>query len=93
VITALYAALAMAVGLFVSATFSLPCEGRGFCADLDRFGGYIVLILVPPIAVVAGAWLATTLGRRWIFHAAFAAIVVLVPGVTFLLAELVERNW
>lgn len=83
--------MALLVGLFVSAVYSLPCEGRGFCSDLDRSGGYVLLIAVPPTAVAAAAFVASSRGRPWILHATFIATIVVVPGVTLGLAWLAER--
>jgi hypothetical protein len=82
--------LALAVGLFVSAIYSLACEGRGFCSDLDKSGGYILVIVVPPAAVLAAAAVANSRGRPWILHATFIATVVLVPSVTLALGRLAE---
>jgi hypothetical protein len=82
--------LALAVGLVVSAIFSLPCEGRGFCSDLDRSGGYVVLIAAPPAVVLSAAFLAYSRRRPWILHATFITTLVLVPSVTLGLWGLAE---
>jgi hypothetical protein len=87
---AVYAALALAVGLFVSAIYALPCEGRGFCSDLDRSGGYVLLIALPPTVVLSAAFVASAWRRPWILHATFFATVVLVPAVTVGLGSLTE---
>lgn len=84
-----YAVVALLVGGVVAATFSLACEGRGFCADLDRTGGYGMLVAVPPLVIAALAVVAYKLGLRWILHAGFAVVIVIVPAFTLAVAAIV----
>lgn len=83
-----YAGAALTVGLLVSAVYALPCEGRGFCAELDRSAGYVFLISIPPVAVVVAALVADSRRRPGILHAVFVLVVVLVPLATLGLASL-----
>jgi hypothetical protein len=79
---AVYVAVSLVIGVLVSAVLSLPCEGHGFCGELDRSGGYAFLIAGPPTLVLAGFFVAKALQARWILHLCFVAGVLLVLAVS-----------